>query len=65
MSQALIDLDLFDPGGCETPPLPFNPEQIEVIKKVVSGEAFENPISGANSDRDWETLCDIFTPHSH
>ena len=47
MSQALIDLDLFDPGGCETPPLPFNPEQIEVIKKVVSGEAFENPISGA------------------
>ena len=41
MSQALIDLDLFDPGGCETPPLPFNPEQIEVIKKVVSGEAFE------------------------
>jgi hypothetical protein len=47
MSQALIDLDLFDPGGCETPPLPFNPEQIEVIKKVVSGEAFENPVSGA------------------
>jgi hypothetical protein len=47
MSQALIDLDLFDPGGCETPPLPFNPEQIEVIKKVVNGEAFENPISGA------------------
>ena len=47
MSQALIDLDLFDPGGCETPPLPFNPEQIEVIKKVVSGEAFENPVYGA------------------
>ena len=42
----LIDLDLFNPSGCETPPLPFSPEQIEVLKSVVDGTAFENPVAG-------------------
>ena len=42
----LIDLDLFNPSGCETPPLPFSPEQIKVLKSVVDGEAFENPVAG-------------------
>ena len=42
----LIDLDLFIPSGCETPPLPFSPEQIEVLKSVVDGAAFENPVAG-------------------
>ena len=31
----LIDLDLFNPSGCETPPLPFSPEQIDTAKREV------------------------------
>lgn len=46
-SGRLFELELFNISGCEEPPLPFPPNQIQALENIITGEAFRSPVEGA------------------
>ena len=46
-TSALFNLDLFNVSGCELPPLPLPQDKIQVIKDIITGEAFRSPVEQA------------------
>ncbi len=43
----LFDLDLFNVSGCDLPPIPLPPEQLQALENIINGEAFRSPVEGA------------------
>ena len=42
----LFDLDLFNVSGCDLPPIPLPPEQLQALENIINGEAFRSPVEG-------------------